>query len=217
MTASHRRRLGRSFFGRPPEEVAPDLLGRVLVKVFPGGVRLAGRIVETEAYGQSDPASHSFGGRTARNEAMFGRGGLLYVYFTYGMHFCMNVVTEAEGEGSAVLLRATEPLSGLEEMFARRGVRDVKMLCSGPARLCQAFGVDGGDAGTDLVADGSMRIEAGWPPSEVSSGPRVGIRKATGTPWRFWVTDDTFVSRRRAGALAERPRAPFPTGSIRPR
>ncbi|HZD17686.1 MAG TPA: DNA-3-methyladenine glycosylase, partial [Actinomycetota bacterium] len=136
------RRLPRAFFARPSTVVAPDLLGRVLVRRLPGGGRLAARLVEVEAYQEDDPASHSFRGRTQRNAVMFGPPGHLYVYFTYGMHFCSNVVTGHTGQGSAVLLRAAEPLEGVEIMAANRGVDAVRLLCSGPARLAEAFGID---------------------------------------------------------------------------
>src|SRR6266511_3967496 len=126
------RPLPRSFYRRPSPEVAPDLLGRLLVRPV-GDALLIARIVEAEAYQEDDPASHSFRGMTARTEVMFGPAGRLYVYFTYGMHFCMNVVTGREGEGSAVLLRAVEPLAGLEWMCHRRGVADPRLICSGPA------------------------------------------------------------------------------------
>jgi DNA-3-methyladenine glycosylase len=189
--------LRRSFFRRPSLEVAPDLLGRTLVRVLPDGARLAARIVEVEAYREDDPASHSFRGRTARTEVMFGPPGHVYVYFTYGMHFCMNVVTGEEGEGSAVLLRAAEPIQGLERMAAHRGVADPRLLCSGPGRLCQAFGVGRPQNGADLVRGAELRLEAGSPvaPDLVVSGPRVGIRVATDRPWRFMVAGSRFVSR----------------------
>ncbi len=193
------RRLGRGFFARPSVEVAPDLLGRLLVRQLPRGRRLVARIVETEAYQEGDPASHSFRGRTARNEVMFGPPGHLYVYFTYGMHFCMNVVTGREGEGSAVLLRAAEPLDGTREMARNRGTDDRRLLCSGPARLCQAFGVGRGDDGVDLAGGGPLFLERGTPvPSDrIASGPRVGIRHGTETAWRFSLEGDPFVSRGR--------------------
>ena len=193
-------RLPRRFFARPSTEVAPDLLGQVLVRVFPDGTRLAARIAETEAYEEGDPASHSYRGRTPRTQVMFGPPGHLYVYFTYGMHFCMNVVTGRDGEGSAVLLRAAEPLEGLEEMARRRGTTDPVLLCSGPARLCEAFGVDRSLNGIDLVEGEGMWIErAPRPAARVVRGPRVGIRSAADRPWRFHLEGDRFVSRARAG------------------
>lgn len=193
-------RLPRRFFARPSTEVAPDLLGQVLVRVLPDGTRLAARIAETEAYEEGDPASHSYRGRTPRTEVMFGPPGHLYVYFTYGMHFCMNVVTGREGEGSAVLLRAAEPLEGLEEMARRRGTTDPALLCSGPARLCEAFGVDRSLNGIDLVEGDVMWIErARRPAAHVVRGPRVGIRSAVERPWRFHLEGDGFVSRARPG------------------
>jgi len=177
--------------------VARALLGRVLVHALPDGTRLSGRIVETEAYRQDDPASHSFKGRTARTDVMFGPPGHLYVYFTYGAHFCMNVVTGEDGEGSAVLLRAVEPLEGLAEMARRRGQDLPRLLCAGPGRLCQAFGVAREENGIDLVAGGVMWIEPGAavPDEEVGVGPRVGITSATDQPWRFAVRTSPYLSR----------------------
>jgi DNA-3-methyladenine glycosylase len=195
--ARSRRRLPRSFYARASLEVARDLLGRVLVHAMPDGTRLSGRIVETEAYGQDDPASHSFKGRTARTDVMFGPPGHLYVYFTYGAHFCMNVVTGEDGEGSAVLLRAAEPLDGLAEMARRRGLDLPRLLCAGPGRLCQAFGVAREENGIDLVAGDVMWIEPGAavPDEEVAVGPRVGITSATEQPWRFAVRTSRYLSR----------------------
>jgi DNA-3-methyladenine glycosylase len=198
-TAAPPRPLSRRFFARPSPVVARDLLGRLLVR-RPGGDVLVARIVETEAYQEDDPASHSFAGRTARNEVMFGPAGFLYVYFTYGMHFCMNVVTGRLGEGSAVLLRAAEPVSGLAAMARRRGVSAEQLLCSGPARLTQAFGVSRAQNGVDLVDGGELWIAAGrrTPDEAVAVGPRIGIRRATDVPWRFEVAGSAFVSRRGA-------------------
>jgi DNA-3-methyladenine glycosylase len=193
------RRLPRSFFERPSTDVAPDLLGRVLVRTLPSGERLVVRLVETEAYQEDDPASHSFGGRTARTEVMFGPPGHVYVYFTYGMHFCMNVVTGATGEGSAVLLRAAEPLAGLDRMRALRGVDDVRALCSGPANLCRALGIDRTNNGDDLVRGSTLALHVGdrVPTSSIGVTPRIGIRHAVERPWRFVVRDDPYVSRAR--------------------
>jgi len=189
--------LPRSFYRRPSLEVAPDLLGRTLVRVLPDGSRLSARIVETEAYREDDPASHSFRGRTSRTEVMFGPPGRLYVYFTYGMHFCMNVVTGEDGEGSAVLLRAAEPLTGLDRMSANRGLDDPRLLCAGPGRLCQALGVGREQNGLDLVRGPDLRIQRGVDVSSgaVLAGPRVGITVATEQPWRFVLAGSRFASR----------------------
>lgn len=194
-----RERLNRSFFARPAPVVARDLLGRVLVRTATDGTRIAGRIVETEAYTQDDAASHSHHGRTARNEVMFGAPGLLYVYFTYGMHFCLNVVTGKVGEGSAVLVRALEPLEGLDTMARNRGKDDVRLLCSGPARLCQAFGVTASENGLDLVRDGSFRIEAGSRigDAETLVTERIGIRQAAELQRRYVVRSSGWASRTR--------------------
>ena len=192
-----RRPLPRSFFARPALAVAPDLLGRLLVRTLPGGTRLAVRIVETEAYAERDPASHSFRGRTRRNEVMFGRPGRLYVYFTYGMHFCSNVVTGGDGEGSAVLLRAAEPLEGLEEMAESRGLADPLLLCSGPARLTQALGIASEENGEDLVRGATVRILEGSPARRIGRSTRVGVGAGAEHLWRFFVQDDPFVSKGR--------------------
>jgi DNA-3-methyladenine glycosylase len=190
------RRLPRSFFARPPTDVAPDLLGRVLVRVPDDGVRVAARIVETEAYEEGDPASHSYRGRTRRTEVMFGPPGRLYVYFTYGMHLCMNVVVGREGQGAAVLLRAAEPLEGLSAMAERRGTTDVRRLCGGPARLTQAFDIGRAANGVDLVGGREMWLLYGEPvpPGGVARTTRVGVAVGTGRPWRYLVRGDPFVS-----------------------
>ena len=210
------RALPRAFYGRPSLQVARDLLGRVLVRTLPDGTRLAARIVETEAYREDDPASHSFRGRTARTEVMFGPPGHLYVYFTYGMHFCMNVVTGRDGEGSAVLLRAAEPLAGLERMAELRGTSNPRLLCSGPGRMCQAFGVDRSLDGTDLVRGGAMRVEPGAPVPEaaVAAGPRIGISVAVERPWRFVVMGSPSLSRPAARAPG-RPAGPPGRSGVR--
>jgi DNA-3-methyladenine glycosylase len=160
-------------------------------------VTLVGRIVECEAYQEDDPASHSYRGRTDRTGVMFGSPGRLYVYFSYGMHHCMNVVTGDEGEGSAVLLRAVEPLEGLDWMRERRGVEDQRSLCRGPGRLTQAYGLSRQDNGVDLVGGGGLYVAAGSPVSDgsVAVGPRVGIRLATEQPWRFFELGSSFVSK----------------------
>ena len=191
------RRLPRSFFARPSTEVAPELLGRVLVRTLGDGTRLAARLVEVEAYEQGDPASHSFKGRpTPRTEVMFGPPGRLYVYFTYGQHFCCNVVTGPDGVGSAVLLRAAEPLEGIEAMAANRATDDVRLLCSGPARVTQAFDIGRAENGTDLVRDPSLILLSGTPltPRRIARSTRVGVNVGGERPWRFFERDSAFVS-----------------------
>jgi DNA-3-methyladenine glycosylase len=156
--------------------------------------------VEVEAYaGEEDPASHAFRGPTPRNATMFGRPGHLYVYFTYGMHWCANVVTGPEGLGQAVLLRALAPLAGLELMRTRRAAarRDTE-LCSGPARLCQALALDRSHDGEDLCRRGGVWLgDDGVRPVRVAQGTRIGLSRATDRPWRWWDGDDPNVSRRR--------------------
>ena len=201
-------RLPRSFYARPAQEVAPDLLGRVLVRAFPDGSRAAARIVEVEAYGPDDPASHAFRGRTARNAVMFGPPGHLYVYFTYGMHHCMNAVTGRAGEGAAVLLRAAEPLEGADAMAARRGRERRLELCSGPGRLTQALGVDRRarrPGSRDRAA--TIWVEDGPRPGAVATGIRVGVHETT-RRWRFWLEGNPFVSRGRPGPPTAKRRTP---------
>ncbi len=190
------RRLPRSFYARDVLEVAPELLNKVLVC----GNR-AGRIVEVEAYrGGEDPASHAYKGPTARNASMFGPPGRLYVYFTYGMHWCANVVCMPEGTAQAILLRALSPLAGLEEMRAARpAARRDRDLCRGPARLCQALGIDRSYDGADLVRPGGHRLsildDGADPPAAPGTGDRIGIRRAQDRPWRWWVPEDPNLSR----------------------
>jgi DNA-3-methyladenine glycosylase len=193
-----RARLPRSFYARAATEVAPALLGQILVRAFPDGTRATARIVEVEAYGPDDPASHAFRGMTPRNAAMFGHPGHLYVYFTYGMHFCMNAVCGRAGEGTAVLLRAGEPLEGIEGMRARRGRERIHELCSGPGRFTQAIGVARSDDGADLVDGGSVWVERASCSEAIGTGIRVGVRETTRS-WRYWLEGNAFVSRGRPG------------------
>jgi len=212
------RRLPRSFFARPSTVVAPELLGRVLVRVLPDGTRLAARLVEVEAYEQGDPASHSYPGRpTRRTEVMFGAPGRMYVYFTYGMHFCSNVVTGPDGYGSAVLLRAAEPLDGLEAMAANRGTDGLRLLCSGPARLTQALAIGREDNGTDLVKDPGLFLLAGSAvgPRTVARSTRVGVNVGVERRWRFIERGSAFVSSGRPAVPRVDPARARATGSRR--
>jgi DNA-3-methyladenine glycosylase len=193
------RRLPRSFYARPSTEVAPELLGRILVRVLADGTRLAARLVEVEAYGPDDPASHAFRGPTPRNLVMFGPPGHLYVYFTYGMHFCSNVVTGSDGVGSAVLLRAAQPLEGIEAMADHRGVDAPTLLCSGPGRLTQAMAIARAENGVDLVRDGALHLLSGeaTPRRLVQRSSRVGVNVGADRRWRFYERGNAFVSRGR--------------------
>jgi DNA-3-methyladenine glycosylase len=203
------RRLPRSFFARPATVVAPELLGRVVVRILPNGTRLAARLVEVEAYEQGDPASHSYRGRpTPRTEVMFGPPGRLYVYFTYGRHFCSNVVTGPDDHGSAVLLRAAEPLEGLEVMASHRGTDRPRLLCSGPARLTQAFAIARADNGTDLVRNDSLFLLSGEPllGHAIARSTRVGVSVGIERRWRYFERRSAFVS-------PGRPSVPVATGA----
>jgi DNA-3-methyladenine glycosylase len=191
------RRLPRSFYRRDPREVAPELLNKVLRNLADGR---SGRIVEAEAYcGAIDPGAHSFRGETPRTRTMFGKPGLLYVYFTYGMHWCCNPVCGEAGEGVAVLLRALAPVDGLERMRrARPGCGRDRDLCRGPARLCQAMGIGGAHDGVDLVArDGGFTIvdDGVPPPDDPVVATRVGLTRGAESPWRWYVRGDPHVSR----------------------
>lgn len=177
----------------PAHHIAPQLLGWEFE-----GVGASGRIVEVEAYEPDDPASHSFRGRTPRNAVMFGPPGRLYVYLIYGIHLCANVVVGGEGEGSAVLIRALEPLEGVELMIERRRSDEPTALASGPGKLCQALGVRRDHDGMDLFADSSqIRLSAPARSEDrpISSGPRIGISKAVDLPWRFGFSDSQHLSR----------------------
>ena len=173
--------VDRGFLARDALVVAPELLHKVLV-----AGPCAGRIVEVEAYRSDEPAAHTFRGRTPRNAVMFGPAGHLYVYFSYGMHHCANVVTGDVGDGQALLLRAVTPIRGIDIMTARRSGR-VKHLTDGPGKLCQALALDLADTGTDLCAGGDVRIvdDGTPPPAVVRTTPRIGITKAVDLPWRF--------------------------------
>jgi DNA-3-methyladenine glycosylase len=195
--------LPAAFFERGAEVVARDLLGAVLVSDI-GGVRTAGRIVETEAYlGAPDPASHAAEriGRTARNESMFGRGGIAYVYFIYGMHWCLNAVTGEPDVANAVLLRALEPIEGLDAMRERRAGRTGRAprdrdLARGPARLAEALGITGAIDGHDLALPPLMIAQGeAVPDPSVAVGPRIGITRAADWPLRFHVEGSPWVSR----------------------
>ncbi|MET9388471.1 DNA-3-methyladenine glycosylase [Streptomyces sp. NPDC002928] len=203
--------LPRDFFDRPVLEVAPDLLGRTLVRTTPDGP-IALRLTEVEAYdGPNDPGSHAYRGRTPRNDVMFGPPGHVYVYFTYGMWFCMNLVCGPEGRASAVLLRAGEIVEGAELARKRRlSVRNDKELAKGPARLATALDVDRALDGTDACApEGSpLTILTGTPvpPDQVRNGPRTGVAGDGGVhPWRFWVANDPTVSPYRSHTPRRRP------------
>ncbi|NOX62846.1 MAG: DNA-3-methyladenine glycosylase [Chloroflexi bacterium] len=190
--------LSREFYARTALEVAPDLLGCLLVREL-DGERLVGRIVETEAYyGEEDAASHAFRGPTERNRAMFGPAGHAYIYLIYGMYYCLNVVTGEEGRGEAVLIRALEPLQGIEMMKQRRGRDKVRELTNGPAKLCQALGIDRRLYGHDLTLGRVLWIESGPRPHEpILTGPRVGVRgdeHARNAAWRFYLQHNPFVS-----------------------
>lgn len=176
-------------------EVAPLLLGAIVRHETAEGT-VAVRVTEVEAYdGQRDPGSHAYRGRTSRNEVMFARAGHAYVYFTYGMHHCMNVVCGPEGAASAVLLRAGEVVEGGELARDRRKQIRERDLARGPARLCSALGIDLSDNGADLERSAlSLRLSSPPAPDTVSSGPRVGLRHAADRPWRFWLTGEPTVS-----------------------
>ena len=198
--------LPRAFFARPSTEVAPDLLGCVFWSASPDGI-VAVRLVEVEAYeGESDPASHAFRGQTERNAVMYGPPGHAYVYFTYGMHYCVNLVCQPAGQASAVLLRAGQVIEGAELATVRRSVgrragkptTRARDLARGPGRLCQALAIDRSLDGTDVCAPGAALgispPRAAVPADEIRAGPRVGISRAADWPLRFWLASDAYVS-----------------------
>jgi DNA-3-methyladenine glycosylase len=201
------RPLDRAFFGRNPRRVARELLGKVLVRKA-GGLSLAARIVEVEAYlGENDPAAHAAAGKTPRNSVLFGPPGYAYVYFIYGSHYCLNVSCEREGKAGCVLFRALEPLAGIDEMARARGIvvhgaKDLPLLTSGPGRLAEAFGITRTrDNGSDLTSSrSSLWIgDDGFRTKNIRVTPRIGITKATEQPLRYLVAENPFVSGPKAG------------------
>jgi DNA-3-methyladenine glycosylase len=184
-----RESLTQSFFDRSVLEVAPELIGATLLVGGIGGV-----IVEVEAYHHTEPAAHSYRGRTARNAVMFGPAGFAYVYRSYGIHWCLNFVCEGEGSASAVLLRALQPTEGLATMRRRRGLADERLLCSGPGRLCEALAVT--DAHYGLRLDRPPFALFARPGAvEIATGPRIGLTKAVELPWRYGLAGSPFLSK----------------------
>jgi DNA-3-methyladenine glycosylase len=182
--------LTREFFARSVHEVAPELIGCALLVDGVGGL-----IVEVEAYAPDDPASHGFRGPTARNRAMFGPAGHAYVYRSYGVHWCLNLVCAGEGVAEAVLVRALEPTVGADQMRLRRGLDPVRLLCAGPGRLCQALAVAGEHDGLPLDRP-PFELRTAEQPVDVGRGPRVGITRAAELPWRYALAGSPFLSRR---------------------
>jgi DNA-3-methyladenine glycosylase len=183
------RPLRRPFFARDVHAVARDLIGATLL--FKGA---GGRIVEVEAYHHTDPAAHSYNGKTPRNAVMFGPPGYVYVYRSYGIHWCVNFVCEEDGSASAVLIRAVEPAEGIAAMRRRRGLKDERLLCSGPGRVCEALGITGAHNGLPLDrAPFELRPRDG--DVAVATGPRIGITKATDLPWRYGLKGSRFLSK----------------------
>lgn len=186
----------RGFFKVSASELAPQLLGKILVHRTDDGLT-SGMIVETEAYeGAHDLASHAARGETPRSKIMFGKAGVSYVYFTYGMHHCFNVVCDEEGTPGAVLIRALQPIDGLELMKKRRQKKELTDLCSGPAKLCDAMGLSLHENGESLFGK-KLYLELGEniAKKKILSGPRIGIRKSVDLPWRFWLKDNPHVSK----------------------
>ena len=182
-------RLRRSFFARTVNKVASELIGTSLMVNGVGG-----RIVEVEAYHHTDPAAHSYGGQTSRNAVMFGPPGFAYVYRSYGIHWCLNFVCEEEGSASAVLIRALEPIVGIPAMRRRRGLKEERMLCSGPGKLGQALAILHKQNGLPLDKP-PFDLRARTDEPDVVTGPRIGITKAAEVPWRYGLKGSPFLSR----------------------
>jgi DNA-3-methyladenine glycosylase len=185
----NRRPLSRRFFDRSVHDVAPDLIGTTLLFNSVGGM-----IVEVEAYHQTDPAAHSYRGPTERNAVMFGPPGRCYVYRSYGIHWCLNFICEREGSASGVLIRALEPTTGLDTMRTRRGVADLRRLCSGPGNVCQALGITRAHNGFALDRPPFRLLPRASDPDLVT-GPRIGISKAVEQPWRYGLRGSRFLSK----------------------
>jgi len=205
-------RLGRSFFSRYTPEVAQDLLGCLLVRRA-GRRTLSGKIVEVEAYrGSDDPASHSYRGATRRSSIMFGEAGHVYVFFSYGFHWCLNFTTEAKGQPGAVLIRALEPVEGIEEMAKSRGVTEVGRLANGPGKLTKALSIDGGFNGEDVVRSRRLYVLGREEPVPVKASARIGTSRGRQQQLRFFVEGNPFVTKRRTarsgGDAGERVKGP---------
>ncbi len=185
------KQLKAGFFSRSVHHVAPELIGATLLVDGVGGV-----IVEVEAYHHTDPAAHSFGGKTERNAVMFGPPGHAYVYRSYGIHWCLNFICEPEGSASGILIRALEPTAGLPAMRRRRGLKDERLLCSGPGRLGEALGITRAKHNGARLDHAPFQVLAPAVNAEVVAGPRIGISKAIELPWRYGMKGSKFVSRR---------------------
>ncbi len=197
------KKLPRKFYTRDVHIVAKELLGKFLVRKIRRKY-LIGKIVEVEAYdGSVDKAAHTYGGKTKRNEVMFNKGGFLYVYFTYGMHFCSNVVAGKLNEGKAVLLRAVEPFNGLDKMalnrFGKKNISaaELKNLTNGPAKICQAFGIVRSENGTDLTGNEIFLLDSPkLSENKIAASARIGIKKSVDLPWRYYIKNNSFLSRK---------------------
>lgn len=187
--------IDKNYFNQDALDLAPSLLGKILIHETSEGITI-GMIVETEAYSQEDAASHSFSGETPRTKAMFGPGGHAYIYFTYGMHYCFNVVSGPAGHGQGVLIRALQPIEGMDIMKKRRSKDEMKILCNGPAKLVQAMGITKSDYGKPLF-NGNLRIEEYKyiGKEDIVASPRVGISKEKDKMWRFYIKNSNFVSK----------------------
>jgi DNA-3-methyladenine glycosylase len=185
------RPLPRRFYERDASEVARDLLGRLLVREV-DGIRMVGRVVEAEAYGRDDPGSHAYRGLKRRNASMFGPAGRAYVYISHGIHHCLNVVCLAP---TAVLLRAVEPIAGVDRMIERRGLDDARLLCAGPGRLCQALGITLAEDGLPVTRRQRLWLAAGKPIQDAAVTLRIGMSDEVNRPWRFVERGSRFASR----------------------
>lgn len=202
MTFSQKK-LPQNFYCRNVHDVAKKLLGKYIVRKFDGKY-LIGKIVEVEAYdGKIDQAAHSFNGKTKRNEVMFNGGGNLYVYFTYGMHFCSNVVTGKTGDGTAILLRALEPIEGIDEMalnrFGKKEIseKEIINLANGPAKICIALNIKREDNGTPLNGNDIFILQRkNIRPEQIFATTRIGIKKSVDLPWRYYIKDNRYVSKK---------------------
>ena len=202
-TSINKTKLHKNFYKKDLLTVAKKLLGNILVKKENNKL-LAGRIVEVEAYdGETDAAAHSYIGKTKRNEVMFNDGGLLYVYFTYGVHYCCNVVTGIKGKGTAVLIRAIEPVEGINLLIKNRFGRELKNdkeilnLTSGPGKVCSAFGIDKTYSGTDLTGENIFIVKSKLKKNEmIEASKRIGITKSTDLPWGFFIKNNPYLSRK---------------------